>query len=203
MRRDRHKFYLEAFSLMAPITWQGSTPASNRRPKILREEKGSSAASARHLPAVGEVFACASKAMAMHGVKSRTFPLLACAGCFRKIGLNFKAIVISRCVHLFEIPCMGFPAHPSSASPLLGTSGLDLLPAQHGWSSWDALDPPSPVQTGHEQEILQPCRPPRHLWLHGPSSDPRKPQELMQRVGERSEVWLRPGAVAGRGFGGV
>lgn len=43
MRRDRHKFSLEAFSVMAPITWHGSTPASNRRPEILREEKGSSA----------------------------------------------------------------------------------------------------------------------------------------------------------------
>lgn len=32
MRRDRHKFYSEAFSLMAPIAWRGGTPASNSQP---------------------------------------------------------------------------------------------------------------------------------------------------------------------------
>lgn len=32
VRRDRHKFYSEAFSLMAPIAWRGGTPASNSQP---------------------------------------------------------------------------------------------------------------------------------------------------------------------------
>lgn len=198
MRRDRHKFYLEAFSVMAPITWQGSTPASNRRPEVLREER---APLPGHwcLPAVGDVFAWASKVMVMHGVRSCTFPFLACAGCFKRDGLNFEAIVISHWVCLFEIPCTGFPHHPSSASPLLGTSGLDLLPARHGWSSWDALDPPSLVRTGHSTALP----PPLTSLASRSHSDPRKPQELTQRVGERSEVWLRPGAVAGRGFGRV
>lgn len=82
MRRDRHKFYLEAFSLMAPIAWQGSTPASNSGPELLLPVGAGGeklfcprlCPATGILPEAGEGFACASQGMAMHGVKPCAFP---------------------------------------------------------------------------------------------------------------------------------
>lgn len=82
MRRDRHKFYLEAFFLMAPIAWQGSTPASNSGPQLLLPTGAGGGGLCCHhlcpatgiLPKAGEEFACASKGMAMHGIKPCAFP---------------------------------------------------------------------------------------------------------------------------------
>lgn len=82
MRRDRHKFYLEAFSVMAPVAWQGSTPASNSGPELLLPAgAGGEELFCHHLcpatgilPEVGEEFACASKGMAMHGIKPHASP---------------------------------------------------------------------------------------------------------------------------------
>lgn len=82
MRRDRHKFYLEAFSLMAPVAWQGSTPASNSGPELLLPAGAGGEGLFRHhlrpatgiLPEVGEEFACASKGVAMHGIKPHALP---------------------------------------------------------------------------------------------------------------------------------
>lgn len=100
MRRDRHKFYLAAFSLMAPIAWQGSTPASNSGPELMlrvQEEKDCSAITSaqpwascprweRGLPMLQKGWQCT-------GSNPALFPFLACTG---------------------------FPPHPSSAAPLLG-----------------------------------------------------------------------------------
>lgn len=167
MRRDRHKFYLEAFSLMAPIAWQGSTPASNSCPQLL-------------LPvgAGGERLLCPRRGRPARGR--------------RGVCLRFKWDGDARrqtlCFPLSPM-CTGFPPHPGSAAPLLGTSSHLHGTAHPSSSGEDATEPH--IRTGHRpprasskggQEAPKPCRPHRYLWLHGPGSDPQKPQELCREL---------------------
>lgn len=56
MRRDRHKFYFEAFSLMAPIAWRGGTPASNSQPPASDSAAGGEPCSSKAMPVLPSLF---------------------------------------------------------------------------------------------------------------------------------------------------
>lgn len=139
MRRDRHKFYLEAFSLMAPIAWQGSTPASNSGPELLLPADAGGEGPFRHhrcpaagiLPQEGEGFACASKGAAMPGVKPCAFPFPGMPGSPPSSQLSSPS-----------------PGH-LQAGRAPGCRHSAAHPSEHGLAGGDATELGSPVRTGH------------------------------------------------------
>lgn len=56
VRRDRHKFYFEAFSLMAPIAWRSGTPASNSQPPASDSAAGGEPCSSKAIPMLPSLF---------------------------------------------------------------------------------------------------------------------------------------------------